>query len=175
MQPRRVTALCLLALGIWAHPGVSQETLPTPYTAEQIRDAFPLGLEIVTRTWNAEQESLSRMTVESWSAEAATISDQPVDSAGAPTGEKSFAEARWTDLRDHATFPAASASRARHVAETELGRLEGWLYRVEADGDSTTSMFFADLYPGPPVVFASRVAGELVFRAEQIRRLVPAG
>lgn len=147
-----------------------QEPLPAPFSAQQIRDAFQEGLEIVTRTWSPEGESLSRMTVEAWSEEGVTIADQPVDASGDLLDEKTVVETTWTQLRDHANFPSASATRERHAALTALGRLEGWLYLVDSDDGTRASFFFADRYPGPPVLYQAVKGEDVLYRAEQIER-----
>ncbi len=160
----------LLSLALTAGLATAEETLPTPYTAEEIRDSFREGLQIVTRTWTPDGETLSRMTVDAWGEEKVTIGDQPVDTDGGPSGEETRAEATWTDLRDHAAFNPKHARRERHTAFTALGRFEGWLYTVDEEDAGLSLFFFADRYPGPPLLYQSFAGGELVFRAEQISR-----
>jgi hypothetical protein len=58
--------------------------------------------------------------------------------------------------------------------ETALGTHEGWFYTVESDeGDSVDEFFFADDYPGAPLLVVSSRGGSEVARMEQFARLRP--
>jgi hypothetical protein len=150
--------------------GGTEEFLPTPYTAEEIRDAWRVGFEVTTRVRAAEGETYSRTRVLEWTEEGFRMSEQAVDAAGASAGdEESFYSGTWVELRDHARFRTSSATRERVERDTPLGRLEGWIYRVRSD-DGESEFFFADGLPGPPVDYAKTRAGENVFIAEQVSR-----
>lgn len=169
-SPHRTVSF-LLGLALLSGPVSSaDEKLPTPYRAEQIRDAFQEGLWIVTRTWTPEGESYSRLTVEAWSEEGATFGDRPVDASGNAVADKTVGDATWEQLRDHASFPTGSASRERHSEETALGSLEGWLYRVDSPDGGHASFFFADDFPGPPILYQSVKGEDVLHRSEQIQR-----
>ncbi len=164
----------LASIAVLLGAPLAAETLPTPYRAEQIRDAFQEGLEIVTKTWTPHGQSLSVMRVKAADDEEMTFSNRLLDEAWRPVGHPTEGTSSWIELRDHASFPAATARRERRTLFTALGRLEGWLYRVEsAEGDST-SLFFADDHPGPPVLYESREGDQVVSRAEQLRRHIAA-
>ncbi len=151
----------------------TDETLPTPYTAEQIRDAYVKGLKIVTRYTSAKGVKSSLSEVVEWSAEGMTISDQPLDDSGTPEGDAQSAQATWEELRDHAKFPAEQAQRERTRRKTPLGDAEGWLYVLTGKGGVTSEFFFADAWPGAPVVYSQIHDGEVRFKAEMIERSVP--
>ena len=168
---RRLAALSLLLSGL-AGASAHAETLPTPFTAEQIRDAFPVGLRVLTRTATPDGERLSRMTVVEATVDGMAFSDQEVDAAGQPAGEAVTGAASWEELRDHALFPADRAGRERHSATFALGDLDGWLYVVRRDDGTRTELFFADAHPGPPVLFSGHRDGTELFRAEVIERSV---
>ena len=77
----------------------------------------------------------------------------------------------WEELRLHARFPAARASRQRAERDTPLGTFAGWLYRVQGE-EGITELFFADDLPGPPVIYGRQGEGLDGFLAEQVKREV---
>lgn len=166
---RRITCVLLTFL-ISALAGAlaAQEFLPTPFSAEQIGEAWREGYEMTTRVWTPESETLSRTRVEGWSRETIETSEQQIDTSGAAVGETTTATSSWESLRDHARFPAESASRERVRRDTALGELDGWLYTVRGSDESVSEFFFADRYPGPPIVFHRTKDGDVLFRAETI-------
>lgn len=58
-----------LILAVPAAAQEAEEFLPTPYSAEEIRDAWVEGFEVTTRTRSAEGEIYSRTRVVAWSEE----------------------------------------------------------------------------------------------------------
>ncbi len=174
---RRIVALALCALSWSAVPAVvaagdepAGEALPTPFTAEQIRGGFAAGQVVDVRTWSPAGEAFQRWHVLEATAEACTMESVAIDGDGRPAGEPTASTTSWTELRDHARFPADRATRERCWRETALGTLEGWRYTVEGPDGSTTTFFFADAYPGAPVWMRTLADGEPVFLMEQIRR-----
>ncbi|MEZ5330878.1 MAG: hypothetical protein R2991_02235 [Thermoanaerobaculia bacterium] len=155
-------------------PAAAEDFLPTPYTAEQIRDAWREGRRVTMRMETPSGTTVTRTTVVGWSAEAAEVAEETLDAAGDPVGEPEVTTSRWTELRDHARFPADRASRVRERRETPLGELEGWLYRVEGGDGGVSEFFFADAYPGPPVVFGHTENGASTFEAVQTENVPPA-
>ena len=166
---RETLFFCVAVIAL-ALPLTGEDFLPTPYTAEQIRDAWQVGLEVTTRVRTAKGESYSRTEVLEWTAEGFRMSDRAVSRAGIPTDEEgSYYSGTWVELRDHAKFPAATTTRERAERDTTLGKLEGWLYQVSGkDGES--EFFFADGLPGPPVVYRKSEQDTGNFLAEQISR-----
>ena len=145
-----------------------------PFTAEQIRDEMVEGLRVLLRRTTPDGEIVERWTVLEADGQSVAIEYAQLDGGSAVTGEPGVNRATWVELRDHATFPAASASRERRVMETALGTHEGWFYRVESDdGDSIDEFFFADDYPGAPVLVVSSRGGAEIARMEQFARLRP--
>ncbi len=148
------------------------EHLPTPYTAEQIRDSFQPGLHLVTR-FTTPQGTVKRLTtVSDWSEEGVALEDVALDSEGHPTGDVSLVQATWEELRQHAQFAATEATRRRAKQRTALGELEGWLYVHHSKEGVTSTFFFPDEYPGSPVVFTREQNGFMGFKAEQIERQI---
>ncbi len=145
-------------------------TLPTPYTAEQIRDSYVLGLRVVTRFTTPQGVKLFVSEVVEWSADGMSITDQPLDDDGAPVGDAMRVKTTWPEVRDHAKFPAGSARREREERQTPLGKAEGWVYRVTGDNGVESEYFFADAWPGPPIVYSQSRDGKQAFLAEMIER-----
>jgi hypothetical protein len=157
---------CALAAGALAQE--TDQTLPRPYTAEQIRDAWHTGAELVVRTTGPKGETRRRTTVTDWSPEGVTMKIESLDAAGASAGAPEEYKATWQELRDHAAFPAEKASRERAKRETPLGSLDGWLYVVNPGDGSVLEMFFADRYPGPPVASGQRKGETWLSKSEHL-------
>jgi hypothetical protein len=86
---------------------------------------------------------------------------------GEPMGSVDRSEVTWTELRDHAAFPAASTRRARSTATVPAGRFEVWQYTVQGEEDGvpvTTRFSFALDRPGPPVLLEQEIDGQVALR-----------
>lgn len=150
--------------------------LRRPFTAEQIRDEMVPGLRVLIRTTTPAGETVERWEVIETDAESVEIEYSDVPDHGAGKGEAGSQRSRWTELRDHATFPAARARRERATMDTALGTFDGWLYRVPSeDGARQDEFFFADAVPGAPVMMRTLEDGDEVYRMEQFARLRPDG
>lgn len=169
-MPNRLILVALSAALLGPPMASGQQHLPTPYTADQIRDAFPQGLQILMRVTTPAGTSFSKMVVQRWSPDEVTMSEQAVDEAGRPIGPQTVATATWVELRDHASFSAETAIRRRAIQTTPLGSLEGWLYMVREGEESVSEFFFADAFPGPPILFSQSQTGTAQLRAEMIER-----
>ena len=165
---RLLSALVITVTTSIAVAAVAEEFLPTPFTAEEIGNAWRPGYEMTMKIWTPDGETVSRTRVEGWSRQAIETSEQPLDESGSPTGEKSVSSSSWEDLRDHARFPAATTDRERATRITTLGELEGWLYTVRGEEGGISEFFFADDFPGPPVEFSQTDGDSVIFRAETI-------
>jgi hypothetical protein len=144
------------------------EMLPTPYSAEEIRDAYRQGLAIWSERRVGDEVERTRTLVVDSEPERVRLALARFDHAGVEIGDRRELDASWDELRDHARFAAAMARRERAHRDTALGALEGWLYRV-TDGVESRELFFADAYPGPPVTFVKMRAGRVVERVEIVR------
>jgi hypothetical protein len=149
-------------------------TLDPPFTADQIRDEWVEGFTVVLRRWAPAESRLERWTVVAADAEGADIEYAVLDPDGRVIGAPTVARSTWVELRDHASFPAATASREWIKRKTPLGTLEGWVYRVSEEGSSAVSeLFFAASLPGAPVQMSTTEDGKTVFALEQIERSKP--
>jgi hypothetical protein len=148
--------------------------LPTPFTAEQIRDEWVEGFRLTMRRWALNGERLERWRVVTADADGVEIEIAVVDAEGVVAGEPTIGRSTWQELRDHASFPAAAATRSRVSRSTALGELEGWRYTVTGpEAGMTSELFFADSLPGAPVQMTTWQAGEKVLELEQLDRARP--
>jgi len=155
-------------------PAPPPPALPTPYSAEQIRDAWQPGFQVEMRNLEAGVETRLRMTVLSATPSAVTIRSQPLKASGEGSEPARESTATWVELRDHALLPAASSTRERAECHSPLGTLPGWRYATTlANGDLLT-MCFADATPGPPVEYETRREGKLLSRTEHTQYGRPA-
>ncbi len=144
-------------------------TLPTPYTAEQIRAAWQPGFSVEMQTTEAGVVSRTRMTVLSATPEAAVIREESLRADGTPGAPATESETRWSELRDHARFEATNATRERAECRALLGSLPGWSYAVQLRRGGTMTLCFADATPGPPVVLELAHDGKVLSRMEHVR------
>lgn len=152
----------------------SADTLETPFTAEQIRDEWIEGLTVTMRRTSAGEARLERWRVVAADATGVDIEFAAVGDDGAVLGEPVTARSSWDELRDHASFPAAAASREWATRDTALGTFEGWLYRVSGEQPATIDeLFFAATLPGAPVQMTTYEDGEPVSGLEQVARTRP--
>jgi len=158
-------------------PAVDSEAggnLPQPFTAEQIRNEWRPGLTIDLQRITPEEDTAERWTVLSADEEGAEIEYAILDKTDRISGEPRVEKSSWVELRDHATFPAASAQREEVVRDTPLGTLEGWLYTVrDEEAGTVTEIFFAKELPGAPVHMRSRQGDEVILELRQIARRRP--
>jgi len=168
---RTVCFFFIFALVAVASRGHEGEHWPTPYTAEEIREAWFAGFWVDTETKTSEGTSVRRTTVLEHGPEKVRMRDVAIGDDGEPGGEAVEFESTWKELQAHAEFSRARADRRRHKRETPLGEFEGYLYRV--DGESAgevNEFFFSNEHPGPPLYYRTVIDGEVVLEATQIGR-----
>lgn len=145
--------------------------LDPPFTSEQIRDAWVEGLELKIRRQTDGMEVLERWRVIAADADGATIESVVIDAAGTAVSEPRAQTSSWDELRDHAAFPADRVRREAVNRETALGAFDGRLYTVtDPESGTVSEYFFADAFPGAPLVMRVVKDGEVVAQFEQIER-----
>ena len=103
-----------------------------------------------------------------------TIEIAMVNELGRPTETPFVKEYAWVELRDHATYPAGFTTRDRATRDTPLGELEGWVYWLhDPEAKTLTEFFFADRYPGAPVIVRTTSEGLVVQELTQTARRPP--
>lgn len=150
-------------------PESEQQFAPTPFSADQIREAMPIGRVI---EWRLTMGSTNQRTAETtWTVIGADASGMTLRTE--PGGEESTTA--WTGLRDHARFPAPSTEvTAGVVIETSLGALNTTRYVVTKPG-SLERYWFAPSLPGPPIRHEVEKNGTRTFHMEQTARRGPEG
>ncbi len=125
---------------------------PTPFSADQIREACAPGRSNVYRIDPSEGPShLYAWWFTDGDEEGATIVAENRDLAGTPISEQTTARASWLDLQRHARFPIATTTVATDQVETPAGSFDCWCYLTRGN-DAVTRTWFARDLPGPPVL-----------------------
>ena len=148
--------------------------LMRPFSAEEIRDEWVPGFRLLMRRSYPERARIERWTVVSADDQGVEIEYATIADNGSVEGEPSVSRSGWTELRDHAAFPAAHSTREWVSRSTALGNFEGWLYRVAEPGAAVVNeFFFVPELPGAPVQMRSLEGDETVFELEQTARMRP--
>jgi hypothetical protein len=176
-----ITALALALAACASSPaapdGDAPALSPKPFTAEQIRDAMPVGTLIRLRIVNQGAVTVEEWHVTEANAESCTIASKILDEDGALLEDQGVGTSRWTELRDHASFQAASTGRSEDRVEVPAGAFDTWTYVVaapDADGRPTVSTFhFAKSLPGPPVLMTVVVDGAELASMTLVERSSP--
>lgn len=154
----------------------SLELLPTPFTADQIRNGCLPGSQFVFRIDEQGQPRAHQIMrfLES-EGDIALVESWMESPAGEARGSREQVSVPWSELRDHALLPLGS-TRERATITVEQGTHEGWHYVQPFDderGQGFRNFWFADRFPGPPVLLTEVIAGEEVSRCELIARAMP--
>jgi hypothetical protein len=143
-----------------------------PFTADEIRDEWVEGFRLLIRRTTPAAVKIERWTVISADNEGAEIEYATLDEDN-NVSESAVRGTTWVALRDHASFPAATATREWVTRSTGLGTYDGWLYRVAGDGGAVEEYFFVPSLPGAPVQMKIVNGDHTVFELEQMARLRP--
>lgn len=128
---------------------------PTPFSAEQIRDATKAG-----RTYRFRQESEGTPTREhqvefvAVDPQGCTIRTTNLGPDGQPVAPPEESHASWEELQHHAQFPRNATTITREPIEVPAGRFDAILYTVEsrmAGHHVAQRYWFATSLPGAPV------------------------
>ncbi len=143
---------------------------PIPFTAAQIREGCAPGTVLVQRIDMQGLPSMLQTTrFLKGDAERVTFESMTVTEDGTPAGERVEAETTWTELRDHARFPAELTTRSETTCEVVAGTYDCWLYTVDhstAEKRQIDRLYFARELPGPPILFETEHDGTVVMRLE---------
>lgn len=125
---------------------------PTPFTADQIRDATKAG-----RTYKYKIEAEGSPSGER------VMTFVKVDAEGADLVTDGSAPKRvtWEELRKHAEFPKPVVSTRSEKTTTPAGTFDCVVYVVQSPGEIRTFYFAKDL-PGAPVLFFTEKDGKRV-------------
>jgi hypothetical protein len=136
-------------------------TAPTPYTADQIRDASKTGREWQYRVVAGDVTEWSVMTMTAVDADGAMIVSSRRGGEGKALGEPKEGKSTWEDLRQHAVFPASTTTISDDTVKAPGGPYASKKYTVKVDGGTSTYWFANDL-PGAPVKVTIEKGGAVV-------------
>ncbi len=144
--------------------------LPTPFSAEQIRDASSIGRLIRVCTEEpGEPPTYRQVEYIAVDPDGATQVFTPTDADGQPIGPGVTRHATWLGLQGHASKPADRTTIEETSLQLTWGSEPCWLYVVrDGDGAEETRFWFAQRLPGMPVVVESWAGDRLTERSEVI-------
>jgi hypothetical protein len=147
-------------------------TAPRPFTAEQIRIAMPVGTTIRMR----QEEQGKPATIEEWLVTRAddrsvTMASRVFAEDGTTLVEdQGEGESTWTELMEHATFPADATTITDSSVEVPAGNFVTRLYEVRAPDGSISRFHFVMTMPGPPVSITIERNGAIVRSMTMVER-----
>lgn len=135
--------------------------LPTPFSADEIRDGCPPGRRMVVQT-RSPSETAGRLIVFTRHDDSGAFRNvTPLDEAGRPSAPASEEYSTWLDFQRHALFPRKTSTVEHVEIDHPLGRLSCLVYTV-TDVDSVSRFWFATSFPGMPVRVTTERAGTQV-------------
>lgn len=147
------------------------ETLPTPYTADEIRVASPAGRRIELRVDAPGRPVTVRVLwFLSVDAAGADVESSTLDETGHEVGKREKTRSTWEELRQHAAFPRATTTVSEATVTVGAGTFDCRVYAVSSGGRVTT-FWFARSLPGPPVKMTVEVDGAIVETRTLVRHL----
>jgi hypothetical protein len=165
------------ASAVESAPPADVDIAPYPYTAEQIRDAMPVGLRMKLKMETGGEPTVIRhQSVVEADGEGCTMEFWSTDETGTAIRERRRARSTWAELRGHASFPDSATEITRDIIALPSGEWSCNLYTVqssEGGGLSTSRFWFADDKPGMPVRYEMERDGRLVFRLTLLEQKQP--
>ncbi|HEX5135633.1 MAG TPA: hypothetical protein VFY93_01550 [Planctomycetota bacterium] len=137
---------------------------PTPFTADEIRDACGEGRTDSFRIERDGQKPLTHtMTFLKGDREGVDMEFTTKTEDG-KVAEPVKRHQTWKDLQAHASFPEGDTKLSEEAVEVPAGKFECVLYTVHRGGDDapTLRLWFAKKLPGPPVKMTTEQTGKVV-------------
>lgn len=137
----------------------------SPFTAEQIRDATPVGRAYRFAMRQGEQEAQVTVRFVEVTPDQATI-ERTIVAASGKVLEQASETSTWQQIVGHAAYPADSTEITDATVEVPAGTFDAMLYTVtgEQDGKPVVSrMYFAKALPGAPVKTEITVGEQVIF------------
>ena len=137
---------------------------PTPFSAEEIREASPSGHFAVFLV-EAEGADSFRLVSEftKVTAEMAEFRGWRESMEGVVIGELMTASATWAELQAHASFPENQTEISEGMVEVPAGSYACWIYSIKGEDGKLKEMAFAKKLPGPPVSMRILANGNVVY------------
>lgn len=149
---------------------------PRPFGADALRGAMTVGTEIRYRIEAAGKPTvIEHWTVTAADSDGCTIRSRTLSEDGAKVLGEQTGTSRWTELEQHASFPAELTSRTGSSIEVAAGKFDTWLYEVRPGkpGEPTKRLHFARTLPGPPVWMELTADGQAIMKMELVSRSSP--
>ena len=144
---------------------LAPDDLPTPFTAEEIREGCPRGRTLRYRHERPGQPPIVRVSrYVSGDRESCVQESWQESLDGERLTEPQRHTSTWLELQRHASFPMATTRRDEDELDI-LGRRLHCLRYTRVDDDGTWRFWFARELPGGPVRFEQHVDGQLTFSA----------
>lgn len=141
--------------------------LPTPYSANEIRDANPPGSWKVYRITARGRTVLQRFEFRQCpDPEFSAVSIVMSDESGTSIGTQESVPARWSALQAHGSYDAARTLIDRDRVSLKAGEFDCWTYVVDGADGEMNFFWFATELPGTPVLLETRVNGKSILRME---------
>jgi hypothetical protein len=141
---------------------VNSGRAPTPFTADQIRQACPAGrvmtLLVDMAGASPHYRRIRFVSVDSIGA-SQEVSRFSLDHE--PIGAAETVYATWSELQAHASFERSDTTIDSDTIDTQLGRLDCLRYSV-VDGATAHTFWFALKLPGMPVRFTAAENGAII-------------
>ncbi|WP_404474491.1 hypothetical protein [Microbacterium aerolatum] len=139
--------------------------LPTPFTADEIRDGARGGKTI--RMLVEEPDGTQHLRVNRFrdvDDAGATLERWITGPTGIVQGEITSSRVTWRELQGHAAFPADRTTLSSETLDLPIGRVDCLRYEVRERADAAPETFwFAPAHPGMPVRYAEPLP-EIAFR-----------
>jgi len=135
---------------------------PTPFTADEIRAATPVG-KTIRRVVDVPGEPPIHRTTRYVECDdsGATLEQSLRSPDGSLLEEPELDRVTWLELQSHSSFPADRVTIEPDHIVTPLGELDCVRYTVR-DGSTERSFWFATDFPGMPIHYVTRVDGQVV-------------
>lgn len=146
-------------------PDPPEGIAPQPYTAAAIRASHPVGTYTSYRIQSQGAPPVLQRT--EWVECDGERCVMEARTSG--TEDSQRAEARWWELRDHASFPAAATTITREPLTIAAGTFDAMHYAIAvpaAEGGGTRHFWFDRATAGSPLLFTQETGGAETFRME---------
>ena len=141
---------------------------PTPFSAEEIRDASRPGRETRVLVVREGADPVIRaIRFISGDAEGGDRDVWMETEDGRRLSEPERGRATWSELQEHASMPADRTTIEPETFETPAGSFDGWRY-TRTDDDGVDVFWFARSEPGMPLRYENREGGKVISSATVI-------
>jgi hypothetical protein len=147
---------------------LAPDHLPTPFTAEEIREGCPPGRTLRIRIERTGEAAVIRVVRYSDTDADGAVQESLTEGLdGSRLSDPERERSTWLELQEHASFPIASTERTEDVLTIPAGRFACLRY-TRTDPDGIWRFWFARDLPGQPVRFEREADGQIVFSATLI-------